>query len=257
MQAARAATLPIVIPAAIAAAWCIAIAAQSSGSALLLHHDRLIERGPPIGFALSLFLLAWLVMIVAMMLPSSWPMMRLFSFASANQPHRGLMLFCFFCGYAVIWTAFGAFAFAGDIGVHRAVDRIAALAAHPWVISGAILALAGAFQFTPLKDACLRACRLPSNFLMRYYRRGAGAAFGIGYRHGLFCVGCCWALMLITFAAGFANLWWMAGLTALMVFEKTARRGAAAVPIAGATLLVWSALVFVHPSWLPAAISGI
>jgi predicted metal-binding membrane protein len=91
---------------------------------------------------------------------------------------------------------------------------------------------------------------------MHHYRRGVRAAFQLGYRHGLFCAGCCWALMLIGFAAGVASLWWMAALTALMVYEKTARHGQIAVPVAGAVLLLWSALVFAHPWWLPAALSG-
>lgn len=196
-------------------------------------------------------------MIAAMMLPSSLPFMRMFAAASANQPRHGLMLLLFLGGYVAVWSAFGVSAFGGDIALHRLVDRLPWLAAHAWLISGAILVAAGAFQFTKLKDACLRACRLPSNFLMRHYRRGAGAAFSIGYRHGLFCVGCCWALMLVTFAAGFANLWWMAALTALMVFEKTAYRGRAAVPIAGAVLVVWGVLVLAHPPWLPPSLSGI
>ncbi len=73
-----------------------------------------------------------------------------------------------------------------------------------------MLALAGAFQFTPLKDACLDKCRHPGQFLMRYYERGAGGGFRLGARHGVFCVGCCWALMLVMFAAGVASLLWMA-----------------------------------------------
>jgi predicted metal-binding membrane protein len=257
MHPARAQALPVAIPAAIALAWSIAIAAQLSGSAGLLHHDQLIERDPSRAIALLLFLLAWLVMIAAMMLPSSLPLMRLFACASAAQPRSGVMMLAFLSGYVLVWSLFGVFAFGGDVIVHRAVDRVSWLAQHQWIISGAILAAAGAFQFTPLKDACLRACRLPSNFLMRHYRRGAAAAFRTGYTHGVFCVGCCWALMLITFAAGFANLWWMAALTALMVFEKTGARGRAAVPVAGAILLAWSALVLAHPAWLPRSLSGI
>ncbi len=256
MQSTRPAGLPIAIPAAVLVAWCIAIAAQVSGSAVFLHHDRLIERGPPGAVALALFLVAWLVMIAAMMLPSSLPFMRMFAIAASGQARPATAITLFLGGYVLVWSVFGAFAFAGDVALHRTVDRVAWLAAHPWLISGAVLAAAGVFQFTPLKDACLRACRLPSNFLVRYYRRGPAAAFSLGTRHGLFCVGCCWALMLIGFAAGFANLWWMAALTALMIFEKTSRGGRAAVPVAGSLLLFWSALIFAHPSWLPAAVSG-
>lgn len=249
--------VPLVIPGAIALAWSIAIAAQLSGSAAWLHHDALIEGGSPPLFALGLFVLAWLVMIAAMMLPTSWPLMRMFAVASSQQSNPRLSVAAFVSGYVLVWTAFGIIAFAADIALHRTVDRVPWLQMHPWVIAGGVLALAGIFQFTPLKDACLRACRLPANFMLRYYRRGPRAALQMGYRHGLFCTGCCWALMLIGFASGFASLWWMAALTALMTYEKTARNGRRAVPVAGVLLLAWSALVFAHPAWLPHALSGI
>jgi predicted metal-binding membrane protein len=248
--------MPIAIPATIAVAWVIAALAQFTGWARLLHHDTLIEYGPSPAIAVSLFVAAWLLMIAAMMLPSSLPLIKMFAFACTNQRQPALVFAAFLSGYVLVWMAFGIVAFAGDVVVHTSVDRVAWLRVHQWVIAGAVLAIAGIFQFTPLKDACLRACRLPGNFLMHHYRRGAHAAFQLGYRHGLFCAGCCWALMLISFAAGFATLWWMAALTALMVYEKTARHGRTAVPVAGAVLLIWSVLVFTHPGWLPPAFSG-
>jgi predicted metal-binding membrane protein len=127
-------------------------------------------------------------------------------------------------GYAAVWTAFGIAGFLGDVSLHRFVDAHPWLEARPWLIAGSVLTLAGAFQFSPLKEACLRKCRLPGLYLVRHYGRGTATAFALGRGHGLFCVGCCWALMLVTFAAGFANLWWMAALTAVMVYEKTGRR---------------------------------
>lgn len=255
MQAARAIPLPVPVAAAIVIAWIVSVAAQFSGSSALLHHRALIEGGPPLGIALALFIAAWMIMIAAMMLPSSLPLIGLFAIVSRNQRHPSRAMAAFLCGYVAVWAAFGVVAFGFDIALHRTVDRVAWLGAHPWMIAGAVLALAGAFQFTPLKDACLRACRLPSNFLVHHYRRGTRAAFELGYRHGLFCAGCCWALMLVGFAAGFASLWWMAALTALMVVEKTAPRGRAAVPLAGTLLLLWSLVVFLHPAWLPAPIA--
>lgn len=256
MDSARTAPVPSTIAIAIALAWCVAALAQFAGTARFFHHHALIERGPPFALALGLFVLAWLVMIAAMMLPSSLPLVRLFAIASADQPRAGMVFASFIAGYAVVWCAFGITAFAADVVLHRTVDRVTWLGAHPWVVGGSVLAVAGAFQFTPLKDQCLRACRLPSNFLLRYYRRGMRAAFDLGYRHGLFCAGCCWALMLVSFATGFASLWWMAALTALMVYEKTARHGRISVPITGAIFLIWSAAVFAHPAWLPQAFAG-
>ena len=103
--------------------------------------------------------------------------------------------------------------------------------------------MAGAFQFSELKDRCLDKCRHPGAFLLANTTAGRRAAFRLGRRHGLFCAGCCWALMLVAFTLGVANLWWMAALTALMVYEKTAPAGERAVPVAGVVLLAWGAAV--------------
>jgi predicted metal-binding membrane protein len=193
-------------------------------------------------------------MIVAMMLPTMLPLLRLFSALSANQPQHGRAMAAFLGGYAVVWTMFGFLGFFGDLGLHRFVDATPWLDARPWLISGGVLVVSGAFQFTPLKDACLRKCRLPESYVMQHYRRGPAAAFALGRGHSLFCVGCCWALMLVTFAAGFANLWWMAALTAVMVYEKTGRNGTKAVPVVGTALLVAGLLLIAHPSWVPASL---
>jgi predicted metal-binding membrane protein len=114
-----------------------------------------------------------------------------------------------------------------------------------------VLVGAGAFQFSTLKDACLRECRHPSGFLVRHYRHGAAAAFGIGVRHGVFCVGCCAGLMLVMFAAGISNLAWMAPLAALMYVEKATAWGRRIVAPVGITLLALGVLVLLHPVWLP------
>jgi predicted metal-binding membrane protein len=222
---------------AIAVAWGLAIAAELSGTAGRLHHDTLIEHGPPLALALLLFLASWQAMIAAMMLPSSLPLVRLFAQASAGQARPRAALAALLGGYAAVWTAFGAAAFLFDVGVHAAVDRSPWLNAHAAYIGPLTLAVAGAFQFSALKDACLRACRHPAQFLIRYYRRGAGGALRLGVRHGAFCVGCCWALMLVMFAVGVASLVWMALLTAVMMHEKTRPAGRRAVPVTGAALL--------------------
>ncbi|HEV3378415.1 MAG TPA: DUF2182 domain-containing protein [Thermoleophilaceae bacterium] len=243
---ARVAGVPVPIVAAVAAAWGAAIAVEASGIAGSLHHDSLLEGGPGLGPALLLFLAGWQVMIAAMMLPSSLPLVRMFAAASSGAPQRGRALAAFVGAYAVVWSGFGLLAFLGDAALHALVASTPWMAANDWAIAPSVLLLAGAFQFTPLKDACLRACRHPASFLRRHYRRGAGGAFALGARHGLFCVGCCWALMLVMFAAGTVSLIWMAALTALMVHEKTRPTGARTVPLtgvvllaAGSTLLLW------------------
>ena len=232
----------------IAAAWAVAIAAEWGGAAGSVHHDSLLEGGPGFGPALLLFLLAWQVMVAAMMIPSSLPLVRMYSAASMGAPDRTRSLAAFVGGYAVAWSAFGALAFAGDAGIHAGVHASPWIEGHEWAIAPSVLILAGAFQFSSLKDACLRACRHPASFLQRHYRRGPRGGFNLGLRHGAFCVGCCWALMLVMFAAGAASLIWMAALTALMVHEKTRPSGATTVPLTGvlllavgSTLLLWAA----------------
>jgi predicted metal-binding membrane protein len=254
---------PTVILVAIAAAWVLSIVAQTTGKATLLNHGSLIEgrapffQPPPLVLAIPLFLLAWQVMVMAMMLPSTLPMLRLFRAASASAPRPWTAAAGFVGGYLAVWGAFGTVAFAQDIGIHRLVDHTPWLAQHPWVIGGVALALAGEFQFSSLKDKCLAKCRNPAVYLVEHYReRGGSAAFRLGFGHGLFCLGCCWAMMLLMFAAGVANLWWMAGLTALMFYEKVGRAGDRVVPVAGVALLGLSVLVFAHPAWLPGVLGG-
>jgi len=248
---------PVVLLLAIAGAWGLALVAQTTGKAVLLNHGTLIEgtaplfRPPPVWVALPLFLVAWQVMVAAMMLPSSLPMIRLFRATSASQPRPHAVQAAFLGGYLVVWTGFGAVAFLQDIGIHRVVDRAPWVAAHPWAIAGLALLLAGSFQFSSLKDKCLQECRHPAAFLLQHYRRGTGEGFRLGFRHGLFCLGCCWALMLVMFAAGVAQLWWMAALGALMFYEKAGRHGDRVTPIAGVSLLALAAVVLVHPGWLP------
>ena len=246
---------------AIAGAWVLTVLAQTSGRAAFLNHGALIEgqppfhHHPPLWLALPLFLVAWQVMVVAMMLPSSLPMIRLFRTATANVPNPGRSMKAFLGGYLLIWGSFGALAFVQDIAIHRAVDHNVWLATHTFVIGGTALALAGLFQFSAIKDRCLSECRHPGAFLLRHYRRGEGAAFRLGRVHGLFCLGCCWALMLLMFAAGVANLWWMPALAALMVYEKTGRYGERIVPVAGGLLLALAAVVFLHPVWVTGVFS--
>jgi predicted metal-binding membrane protein len=235
----------------IAGAWALALVAEATGHGKALHHDALIEGGLPLWAALAIFVVAWQVMIAAMMLPSSLPLIRLFSGVSADQPQPRWVMAAFLGGYVAVSTVFGALAFMGDLGIHRTVDAWPWLAAHPWLIAGGVLMLAGAFQFSGLKDACLKQCRNPGVYLLRRYRRGVAASFRLGRDHGIFCLGCCWAIMLVSFAAGVANLAWMAVLTVIMIFEKTGRHGDRGVKPIGTGLLALGVLVLLHPTWLP------
>jgi predicted metal-binding membrane protein len=240
---------------AILAAWAVAVVAELTGTAGAFHHDALIEGGPPLWAALLLFLAAWQTMVAAMMLPSSLPLIRLFSVVSRQQEKGAGARVAFLGGYAAVWTGFGAMAFLGDVGVHHAVHAVQALSARPWLLTGSTLALAGAFQFSDLKERCLSKCRQPGPYLLAHYRRGPLAGFRLGVGHGLYCLGCCWALMLVMFAVGVAVLWWMAALTAVMVYEKTGRHGDGLPPVVGVGLLALAAVAFVQP-WLTGVLAG-
>ena len=235
------------IPLAIGVAWGLAVLAELTGDGAKLHHDALIHSALPLWAALLLFLVSWQAMIAAMMLPSSLPMIALFQSVTSTQPRRRTVMTTFVGGYAAVWTAFGGAAFLGDVVFHRFVDRTPWLGARPWLIEAAVLALAGAFQFSSLKDRCLSVCRAPGPYLLQHYRRrGPAAALRLGVGHGLFCLGCCWALMLLMFAAGVANLWWMAALTAVMVYEKIGRHGDRITRPVGFALLALAAAVVAH-----------
>jgi predicted metal-binding membrane protein len=240
---------------AIAAAWALALAAELTGTAALLHHDTLLEGGPPLWAALPLFLLAWQAMVAAMMLPSTLPLLRLFDAVTRQRADAGHARPAFVAGYVAVWAGFGAIAFLSDGVVHLVVDAVPVVSQRPWLVAGGVLALAGAFQFSDLKDRCLSKCRHPGPYLLAHYRRGTAGAFWLGFGHGVFCMGCCWALMLLMFAVGVAHIAWMAALAALMVYEKTGRHGYRAARVAGVMLLVWAAVVIAHPAWLPDALS--
>lgn len=239
---------------AIAAAWALAIAAEATGNGARLHHDALVDQGLPLWTTLALTLAAWQVMTAAMMLPSSLPLVRMFAHAAAAQPWPRRAMAAFLGGYALVWTGFAAVAFIGDLAVHRIIAGSPWLNAHEWAIGGLVLVLAGAFQFTSFKDACLRQCRHPGAFLLRYYERGPGGGFRLGVRHGAFCVGCCWALMLVMFAVGVASLLWMAALTALMVHEKTRPFGVRTVPLTGVVLLGAGSLALLYSAYTAGAL---
>src|SRR5438094_949063 len=142
---------------------------------------------------------------------------------------------------------FALIAFFGDAGLHRLVASWPWLAAHARVIPAGTVGLAAIYQLTPLKDACLRACRHPGAYLLRFYRSGAVGGLRLGLGHALFCLGCCWALMLVMFAAGIAHLYWMALLALIMLIEKTFPNGDRLVYPVGAIFALLSLTALLRP----------
>jgi predicted metal-binding membrane protein len=260
MLAARAVRLPdfdrALALAAIALAWGIALVSALGQRDTAFHHHDLSEDfvAPTVGTVL-LALLAWQVMTAAMMLPSSLPLVHLFVRVSRGQERPGAARIAFLVGYFAVWTWFAVMALAGNSVLDWLASQSPWLRERPALIGGMVLILAGLFQFSPLKERCLRACRSPFTFLQRHYRRGIGAAWDLGLQHGLFCLGCCWALMLTMFAVGVGNLVWMAALTGVMVIEKTMPWGRRLAPLVGVLLITWGALTIAHPAWLPASMA--
>ena len=172
-------------------------------------------------YALMLFLMWW-IMMIAMMLPSAAPMILLYARVGRRKrialgdPASG-----FFClGYLVVWGVFslGATMIHG-IGEHVALINGMMVVSGAWM-SALIFIAAGIWQFLPIKARCLEACRQPIEFLSKIWAPGRIGAFQMGLRHGLFCVGCCWAMMLLLFVGGVMNLYWIAGLAGLALIEK-------------------------------------
>lgn len=191
----------------------------------------------------------WMVMMVAMMLPivSPWLLAlsntaRLRTVRSSTFPAVG----GFLGGYVAVWVAYSVLAAVGQMLLHRAALLSGEGALTSKFVVAAFLAGAGVYQWTPLRDACMAHCRSPFAFLLSHWREGPWGAFSMGARHGLYCAGCCWALMGLSFVFGVMSLAWMAGLTAFLLLEKTTSAGPWLGKAGGALLVAGSAWVLVR-----------
>ena len=184
-----------------------------------LHHEGGVG---PLPLEVGLFVAGWVLMIVAMMLPSSMPLVMIFAGLVRRRPASAVLVGLLLLGYLAIWAAFGAAAWILDRGIHAAVDAWPWLAEHPQLIIGSTLAVAGLWQFSPLRDRCLDECRSPLGFVVNRWRGRSlrREAFAMGIAHGAFCVGCCWSLMLVMFGVGLGSATAMLVLGGLTAVEK-------------------------------------
>jgi predicted metal-binding membrane protein len=194
------------------------------------------------GEALTALVVAggWVLMLSAMMLPTTLPLLDIFRRLTARRADQRWLMSLLVIGYLAIWSAFGLAAHLADRVVLFAAAQSDWLVANAWIIGTAILTAAGLYQFSSLKYRCLDKCRAPLGFVIEHWRgtREKWNALLLGGRHGAFCVGCCWALMLLMFVVGTANIGWMLILGAVMAAEKNLRFGRhLAVPL-GAVLLL-------------------
>ena len=206
-------------------------------------HTSSVEIWSP-GYALVMFFMWW-IMMVAMMIPSATPTILLYGLVYRQEQRKGKLpagavpTFVFVLGYLLSWAVFSGAA----TGLQWCLERVAII--HQmmmWSVSpiftAALLLAAGLYQFTPLKTACLDHCRSPAQYLAQHFRPGAAGAFRLGWRHGAYCLGCCWFLMALLFAGGIMNLVWVAGLALYVLIEKVAPNGQLIARIAGASMVL-------------------
>ena len=200
----------------------------------------------------GLFLVTWLVMMVAMMFPSVAPMTLAFASFTRSRGEGYVPTAVFVLGYLAVWTAAGLV----PLAVLQAVDKIW-MTPPSWLprAGAAVIIVAGIYQFTPLKDACLRACRSPLGFIMTHnFGGGPAAAVRAGMSHGLYCLACCWALMAVLAVLGLMNIAWMAVIAAVFFVEKNVRRGELLPRVVGAVCIGAGLAILAWPVYLaPAA----
>lgn len=214
-----------------------------------LHHAHQ-HRPPGDGalFAAAIFVGGWTLMTVAMMLPTSMPLLAVFARVSASRSDRALLLALVVAGYLATWAAVGVLAYALAVAVRTVSEQLSWIAEHGWILGAVTLLGAGLYQFTPLKNRCLDRCRSPFSFVTSHWtgEHHRRQALWLGVDHGMFCVGCCWTLMLLMFPLGAGNLGWMLLLGAVMAAEKNLPWGRAMARPLGVALLALGAVVLVR-----------
>jgi predicted metal-binding membrane protein len=221
-----------------ATAWLVLWTWDASPYSRYLHHDTPSGLGTPL--QLGLFALGWALMIVAMMLPTSIPLVVTFGALVQRRRRPRLLVGLVIAGYLATWTAIGLVAWIADRGVHATVEAVPWLTANPQYVMATTFVVAGVYQFTPLKYRCLDECRSPLGFVMNRWqgRSERLEAFRMGVAHGLFCVGCCWSLMLVMFSVGLGSMLWMLMIGAITAVEKNVSWGRRLARPLGVVLLL-------------------
>jgi len=230
-------------------AWCALWIWDRSPYGRFLSHQQLGEiDAATFLLPITFYLAGWTLMTVAMMLPTTLPLLEIFRRLTALRRDRSQLLALVIAGYLSVWIGFGIAAHGADWLLHEIVERSAWLESNAWFIGATTLLLAGAFQFSRLKYRCLDKCRAPLSFVTQYWRGRDERrnAFLLGINHGVFCVGCCWALMLLMFGVGVGNVAWMLALGAFMAAEKNLPWGRKLSAPLGAVLLCWGGLILLN-----------
>lgn len=231
-----------VVGALVALSWLALVVWSWSPYGRFLSHEEVADVGAfsdDYATVFVLFVGGWALMTVAMMLPTSLPLVAFFRTLVRTRPNPVALTVLLVAGYLSVWIVFAMVAHAGDQVVHAAVERVGLVEANVWVIPAATFVVAGLYQFSSLKYACLTACRSPVAFVMQKWRGSARRdAFRLGVHHGLVCAGCCWALMLLMFAVGVGNIAWMLALGVVVAIEKNVPWGRSLSTPLGVLLVV-------------------
>jgi len=232
-RAARQAWLAGLLGATALASWLVLWWWSASPYAGLLHQRGWVDAGAfaelcrlvPGGNVLvpaSLHAVAWLLMLAAMMLPTTWPLLAMFAKIVGGREDRRRLLTLVVAGFVAVWLAFGLAAHAVDAALVTLASRSSWLLVNGELVAAGVLGAAGAFQFSALKYRCLEQCHAPFGFVSSRWHGVAPAreALRLGVDHGVFCVGCCWALMLLMFVVGVGSVGWMLAIALVMAAEK-------------------------------------
>ncbi len=202
--------------------------------------------------AAAMFVAMWLAMMVAMMLPSALPMLLLYRRAVSfrGEPKPSLLTWIMGAGYFGVWTLFGVVAYGLGMAINQGAMIWPTLSRSLPAASGGALILAGVFQLTPWKSACLKHCRDPLLLVAQHLRGGWKGALGLGLHHGLFCSGCCWSIMLIQLVLGVMNLPLMIALAVLIALEKLLPKGDLIARVAGVAAILGGIWILARALWV-------
>lgn len=234
-----------VLVALIALAWLSLWLWGESPYGRYLDHSTLSQISGDDAALLVFFVLGWTLMVFAMMLPTRLPLIALFQTMTRDRPDHKLLVILLITGYIGAWAWFGVVVHLADFALHQVSEQSVWLTTNAWVFGAGVLIVAGVYQFTPLKYHCLDKCRSPFSFIMGHWtgKNERTQALRLGLHHGVFCIGCCWSLMLLMFAVGSGSIGWMLTLGALMAVEKNLPWGRRLSKPLGVLLLGWGVAI--------------